>query len=92
MREFNTGSFPKGLSFMLGSMTKWLYDGSPTEGMKFEAPLAELKRKIEESGSQVFQGMIKDFLVNNTHRSTIEMVPSKTLETEQQKVRKSHIF
>ena len=82
MREFNTGSFPKGLSFMLGSMSKWLYDESPTSGLKFEEPLAELKAKIEESGSKVFQDMIEQMLIKNTHRTTVEMVPSKTLEDE----------
>ena len=83
LREFNTGSFPKGLSFMLGSMSKWIYDGSPTEALKFEEPLAELKAMIAESGSEVFQKCIKDYLVSNKHRVTIEMVPSKTLEQEQ---------
>lgn len=87
LREFNTGSFPKGLSFMLGSMSKWIYDEDPTDALKFEEPLAELKAKIAESGSEVFQDMIKDLLLNNTHRSTIEMAPSKTLEAEQLKVR-----
>mmetsp|Transcript_1976 Transcript_1976/g.2768 ORF Transcript_1976/g.2768 Transcript_1976/m.2768 type:complete len:1084 (-) Transcript_1976:233-3484(-) len=82
LREFNTGSFPKGLSFMLGSMSKWIYDESPTDGLRFEKPLAELKEKIEESQSQVFKDMIQDLLVKNTHRTTIEMVPSKTLEME----------
>lgn len=82
MREFNTGSFPKGLSFMLGSMSKWLYDKSPTDALKFEAPLAELKAKIAESGSQVFQDMIKEYLINNTHRTTVELAPSKSLEEE----------
>lgn len=86
LREFNTGSFPKGLSFMLGSMSKWLYDMSPTEALKFEKPLAELKAKIAESGSKVFQDMIKEYLLTNTHRSVIEMAPSKTLEEEQLKV------
>lgn len=85
MREFNTGSFPKGLSFMFGSMSKWVYEGSPTEALKFEAPLAELKAKIEESGSKVFQDMAREFLAENTHRSTVEMAPSKTLEEEQLK-------
>jgi len=85
MREFNTGSFPKGLSFMLGSMSKWIYDESPTEALKFEEPLAELKAKIAESGSQVFQDLAKKYLVENKHRSTVEMVPSKTLEAEQLK-------
>lgn len=83
LREFNTGSFPKGLSFMLGSMSKWLYDESPTEALKFEEPLAELKAKIAESGSQVFQDLIKEFLVSNSHRTTVELVPSKTLEKEE---------
>lgn len=86
LREFNTGSFPKGLSLMLGSMSKWLYDNSPTEALKFEKPLAELKSKIAESGSKVFTDMIKELLLKNSHRSTIEMAPSKTLEAEQLKV------
>ena len=82
MREFNTGSFPKGLSFMLGSMSKWLYEGSPTEALKFEEPLAELKAKIAESGSKVFQDMVKELLTENTHRTVVELKPSKTLEEE----------
>lgn len=91
LREFNTGSFPKGLSFMLGAMTKWLYDESPTEALKFEEPLAELKSKIAESGSQIFQDMVKDFIVYNTHRTTVELVPSKTLEEEELKEEKERL-
>ena len=85
LREFNTGSFPRGLSFMLGAMSKWLYDNSPTGALKFEEPLAQLKAQIAESGSKVFQDMIKELLLENTHRVTVEMVPSKTLEAEQLK-------
>lgn len=50
---------------MLGSMSKWLYDESPTEALKFEEPLARLKATIAESGSQVFQDMVKKLLVDN---------------------------
>ena len=85
LREFNTGSFPRGLSFMLGVMSKWLYDNSPTGALKFEEPLAQLKAQIAASGSKVFQDMIKELLLENTHRVTVEMVPSKTLEAEQLK-------
>ena len=85
LREFNTGSFPRGLSFMLGAMSKWLYDNSPTGALKFEEPLAQLKAQIAESGSKVFQDMIKELLLENTHRVAVEMVPSKTLEAEQLK-------
>lgn len=83
MREFNTGSFPKGLSLMLGSMKEWVYGRNPTDALKFEEPLAELKENIEKDGSKIFQQMIEDFLLKNTHRTTIEMFPSKTLEEEQ---------
>lgn len=44
---------------MLGSMSKWIYDESPTDGLRFEKPLAELKEKIKESQSQVFKDMIQ---------------------------------
>jgi len=82
LREFNTGSFPKGLAFMLGSMSKWLYDKSPTDGLKFEEPLAQLKAEIAANGSEVFKNAIKTLLVENTHRTIIEMIPSKTLEAK----------
>lgn len=82
MREFNTGSFPKGLSFMLGSMSKWIYDSSPTEALKFEKPLADLKATIAKSGTKVFQDMVRQLFIENTHRTTVELTPSKTLEEE----------
>ena len=43
LREFNTGSFPRGLSFMLGAMGQWIYDRDPLDGLRFEQPLQELK-------------------------------------------------
>lgn len=70
---------------MLGSMTKWIYDENPTAALKFEEPLKELKQKISESGSKVFQDLLKEYIVDNKHRSTIELAPSSTLEEEQLK-------
>merc|ERR1719491_2651936 len=85
LREFNTGSFPKGLSFMLGAMSKWIYDDSPTDALRFEKPLEELKARIAQDGSKVFTDFMKEYLVDNSHRVTIEMVPSGTMEEEQKK-------
>ena len=85
MREFNTGSFPKGLMFMLGSMSKWLYEDSPTEALKFEESLRQLKEEIAANGSKVFQDAVQRFLVDNSHRSTVELAPSQTLEEEKLK-------
>ncbi|KAL7574785.1 hypothetical protein ACA910_010630 [Epithemia clementina (nom. ined.)] len=82
LREFNTGSFPKGLMFMLGSMSKWLYGDSPTDSLKFEEPLKQLKDEIAITGSKIFQDAVQRFLVDNTHRTTVELAPSPSLEEE----------
>jgi Zn-dependent M16 (insulinase) family peptidase len=91
LREFNTGSYPKGLSFMLGAMSKWIYDGQPTDALKFEEPLAELKEMIAKDGDAVFKNFLKDYLVDNMHRVTVELAPSKTLEEEELKEEQSRL-
>jgi len=91
MREFNTGSFPKGLSMMLGSMREWVYDRDPTDALKFEEPLADLKASIAKDGSKVFTDMVRETLLENTHKTTVEMYPSKTMEEEQLKEEKDRL-
>ncbi|GKV22491.1 hypothetical protein SLEP1_g32359 [Rubroshorea leprosula] len=76
LRENNTGSFPRGLSLMLRSISKWIYDMDPFEPLKYEKPLMALKAKIAEEGSKaVFSPLIEKFILNNPHRVTIEMQP-----------------
>ncbi|KAJ6716649.1 PRESEQUENCE PROTEASE [Salix koriyanagi] len=74
LRENNTGSFPRGLSLMLQSISKWIYDMDPFEPLKYEKPLMALKARIAEEGSKaVFSPLIEKFILNNPHRVTIEM-------------------
>ncbi|XP_077224928.1 presequence protease 1, chloroplastic/mitochondrial-like isoform X2 [Tasmannia lanceolata] len=76
LRENNTGSFPRGLSLMLRSIGKWIYDRDPFEPLKYEKPLQSLKAQIAEEGSKaVFSPLIEKFILNNPHRVTIEMQP-----------------
>ncbi|KAJ6671254.1 hypothetical protein OIU85_015050 [Salix viminalis] len=76
LRENNTGSFPRGLSLMLQSISKWIYDMDPFEPLKYEKPLMALKARIVEEGSKaVFSPLIEKFILNNPHRVTIEMQP-----------------
>ncbi|KAK8561299.1 hypothetical protein V6N13_149527 [Hibiscus sabdariffa] len=76
LRENNTGSFPRGLSLMLRSIGKWIYDMDPFEPLKYEKPLADLKSRIAEEGSKaVFSPLIEKFILNNPHCVTIEMQP-----------------
>lgn len=82
LREFNTGGFPRGLMFMLGSLSNWLYGRDPLDTLRFEAPLAELKAALAR-GEPVFQQLIEQGLLKNGHRVTVKMVPDLQLEQEQ---------
>lgn len=74
LRENNTGSFPRGLSLMLRSMGKWIYDMNPFEPLKYEKPLMALKARLAEEGSKaVFSPLIEKYILNNPHRVTVEM-------------------
>ncbi|KAL5982427.1 Presequence protease 2, chloroplastic/mitochondrial, partial [Asimina triloba] len=76
LRENNTGSFPRGLSLMLRSIGKWIYDRDPFEPLKYQEPLQSLKARIAEQGSEaVFSPLIWKFILNNPHRVMVEMQP-----------------
>jgi Zn-dependent M16 (insulinase) family peptidase len=76
LRENNTGSSPRGLSLMLQSIAKWIYDMDPFEPLKYEEPLKSLKARIAEKGSKsVFSPLIEEYILNNPHCVTIEMQP-----------------
>lgn len=76
LRENNTGSFPRGLSLMLRSMGKWIYDMNPFEPLKYEKPLMALKARLAEEGSKaVFSPLIEKYILNNPHCVTVEMQP-----------------
>merc|ERR1719221_675941 len=85
MREMNTGGFPKGLAFMLSIMPRWIYrEGeSPTDALRFEAPLAELKGRLA-AGEKVFEGLLSRLLLDNGHRTTVELAPDETLAAKLQ--------
>jgi len=73
LREQNTGRFPRGLFMMLNSLTSWLYDGDPIEALAFEEPLNAIKDTIAEGG--YFEKLIQTYLLDNPHRSTVQLVP-----------------
>ncbi|XP_021731733.1 presequence protease 1, chloroplastic/mitochondrial-like [Chenopodium quinoa] len=76
LRENNTGSFPRGLSLMLRSIGKWIYDMDPFEPLRWEKPLMKLKERVAAEGSKaVFSPLIEKYILKNPHRVTVEMQP-----------------
>jgi len=73
LREQNTGRFPRGLFMMLNSLTSWLYDDHPIEALAFEEPLNAIKDASAKGG--YFEKLIQTYLLDNPHRSTVQLVP-----------------
>lgn len=104
LREFNTGSYPKGLMMMLGMLPSWIYrdcgagtnstTGSPIEAIQFETALQELKDDIAANNSSVFQELIEKYFVENSHRVVVHMAPDvdmeKRLVNQEEKVLADH--
>lgn len=90
LRENNTGRFPRGLAVMLRALTTWLYDGDPLALLAFEQPLAELKGRVA-TGERYFEGLIREFLLDNEHRATVSLIPDETLAERREKAEAERI-
>lgn len=78
----------RGMEIFLGALAKWNYDLSPKDALVYEDALKLMKDEIDKTGSNVFQQLIHDSLLGNTHRIVLELFPSTTLEAEQIQVRR----
>ena len=76
---------------MFASMSKYNYGYSPTEGLKFEKALGELKANIKQSKSQIFKDLINDYLLNNNHRVILDFYPDAKYEENQAKEEQDRI-
>ncbi len=74
LRENNTGSYPRGLSLMLRSLSTWLYNRDPLMPLAYEAPLAAVKTQLAND-AHYLQTLITRYVLNNPHRSTLILRP-----------------
>lgn len=79
LRENNTGSFPRGLSLWLRSLTTWLHDGDPLAPLRFSGPLGRLKARLA-AGERVLEDAMKLWLLDNPHRVTLTLTPDTELD------------
>lgn len=85
MREFNTGSMPRGLAFMLGAVPHWIYERDPMQSLRFEKPLAELKAQLAKKDQRLLEGLVETYLIKNGHKLTVEGVPDSGLGAQEDK-------
>ena len=74
LREKNSGRFPRGLAVMLEALNEWLYDKDPIRALSFGASLAEIKKEATDGGVY-FERLIRAWLLDNPHRSTVTILP-----------------
>ncbi|SMQ75777.1 hypothetical protein SAMN06295905_2431 [Devosia lucknowensis] len=76
LREQNTGSYPRGMTYMFTALGGWLHGGDPLEPLAFESALQSLKDKAAKGH---FEAEIRRLFLDNTHRltSTLEADPEQ---------------
>ncbi len=76
-READYAQYPKGLMYGLVALDSWLYDeNSPFMHIKCLDTFAFLRKMVE---TDYFEGLVKDYLLKNTHTSFVALVPVKGL-------------
>ncbi|UYN98280.1 MAG: insulinase family protein [Devosia sp.] len=65
LREQNTGSYPRGMTYMFNALGTWLHGGDPMAPLQFEAAMEALKAK---AGGRHFQDEIRRLFLDNPHR------------------------
>jgi presequence protease len=86
LREANFGTRPKGLGYNIQCMDSWLYDTHPTLHLEYDVVLANIKTALT---TDYFEKMIKTYLLDNPHRSTIIVKPQRGLaEKRAQEIRR----
>ncbi|NLL80282.1 MAG: insulinase family protein [Clostridiales bacterium] len=82
-READFGSYPKGLMYGLQMLDSWLYDdAAPFSHIEANATFAVLKEKIE---SGYYETLIQKYILENTHKSMVMLVPKRGLTAEREK-------
>jgi presequence protease len=90
LRENNTGSFPKGLSFLFRSLSTWLHGADPLLPLKFENALGDLKTRLA-SGEPVFQTVLTKYILDNPHRALLTLRPDAEFAKKEDELEKQRI-
>lgn len=77
LRESNFGAFPRGIVLMVMALPQWMHGGDPLQALAYESALEGIKSKVA-NGERFFEGLIRDHLLSNNHRSTVIMKPDPT--------------
>jgi len=79
IREDDYGSYPKGLMYGLNLMDTWLYDkNEPFMIFDYEGVFKRLREGVDNG---YYEGLVKKYLIDNTHTAKVYARPVKGLAT-----------
>ena len=82
-REGDYGSYPPGLMYGLQILDSWLYDENlPFIHVEADGTLKSLREKIE---TDYYESLIKEYLLNNNHKTILIVEPVENLAQEKEK-------
>lgn len=83
-READFGQFPKGLLFGLNCLDSWLFDDmKPFIHLECLDTFAKLRRAVD---TDYFEKLIQEYLLDNTHGSSVTVKPKRGLGNEREEV------
>ena len=81
-READFGQFPKGLLFGLNCLDSWLFDDmKPFIHLECLDTFARLRRAVD---TDYFEKLIQEYLLDNTHGSSVTVKPKRGLGNERE--------
>lgn len=86
VREKDYGYMPKGLVYALTTYETWLYGGDPAQNLTIGERFESLRKKIDTGW---FEQFIREVFLDNPHRATVCLLPSKTLGEEKKERERS---
>ena len=82
-REGDYGSYPPGLMYGLQILDSWLYDeNQPFIHVQADQTLKALREKID---TDYYENLIKEYLLNNTHKTILIVEPVENLAEEKER-------
>lgn len=86
-REIRRGGGTYGLRLLSRAIRGWLHGRTPDQTLSFEAPLAELRRRIETE-PRYLEERLRTWILENPHRAAVTVYPDPALaETQRAKHR-----
>jgi len=90
LRENNYGSYPRGLILMIRALSTWLHNGDPFAPLDFAPPLESVKRRLA-AGEPIFETMVQQYMLDNSHRTTVHLIPDPGLQAKQDKAERERL-